>query len=81
MVTVTVSIDCLPLPVVMTNWPHCAIFPPYCAYCCIVQFGTPLGASTVMDVSLQVSIAAATPPMVTEDRELQVVLPVVGLEH
>ena len=25
MVTVTASMDCLPLPAVMTNWPHCAV--------------------------------------------------------
>ena len=28
-VTVTVSIDCLPLPAVMTSSPHCAVDPPY----------------------------------------------------
>ena len=37
MVTVTVSIDCLPLPAVMTSSPHCAVvtrkWPPYCACC------------------------------------------------
>ena len=29
MVTVTASTDCLPLPAVMTSWPHCAEEPPY----------------------------------------------------
>ena len=49
MVTVTVSIDCLPLPAVMTSWPHCAVEPPYCFCCCMAQLGTPVGTVTVIE--------------------------------
>src|SRR5467141_521209 len=36
-VTVTVSIDCLPLAAVITSWPHCIAEPLYCACCWIGQ--------------------------------------------
>src|SRR6202035_2110016 len=72
-VTVTVSIDWIPVPpavagaVVISSWPHCAVEPPYEACCCTGQFGTPLGTATWIDVSLQpVPVrAAVTPPIVT----------------
>ena len=61
-VTVTASIDCLPLPDVITSWPHLAgavvAGPPYCTCCWIGQF-IPAGDSTagvtwaVMVVSVQ----------------------------
>src|SRR6266404_908923 len=42
MVTVTVSIDCLPLAAVITSSPHCAgalgAGPPYCCCCWTGQF-------------------------------------------
>src|SRR5579864_2824841 len=81
MVTVTVSTDCLPLPAVMVNSPHCAVEPLYCVCCCITQLGTPLGTVTAICVSDQLETTAAIPPTVTEDNVLQVVLPTVGLRH
>src|SRR6267378_2682608 len=39
-VTVTVSIDCLPLAAVMTSWPHRASEPPNCACCGMPHDGT-----------------------------------------
>src|SRR5579871_3018297 len=39
-VTVTASIDCRPLPAVITSSPQRAVDPPYCACCCTAQFGT-----------------------------------------
>ena len=47
MVTVTASIDCLPLPAVMTSSPHraAAAEPPYCACCCMAHDGTSAGHS------------------------------------
>src|SRR5579864_1243882 len=65
MVTVTVSIDCLPLPAVMTNSPHCAAKPPYCACCCTAQAGTFEGTSPVIVPSFQVTLVKASPPTVT----------------
>src|SRR5882672_6978096 len=44
-VTVTVSTVLLPLAAVITNSPHCAADPPYCACCCMLHAGTePAGA-------------------------------------
>src|SRR6516162_9024158 len=80
-VTVTVSIDCLPFPAVMSSCPHCAVDPPYCACCCIAQLGTLLGTVTSIAVSDQLSMTAALPPIVTEDNVLHVVLPAAGLRH
>src|SRR5438309_1104018 len=54
-VTVTVSIDCLPLAAVITSSPHCAVEPPYCVCCCTAQFGTPEGTVPVMRRSPQVT--------------------------
>src|SRR6516225_8888674 len=69
MVTVTVSIDCRWLSaLVMASSPHCAVDPPYCACCCMVQVGTPAGTFNTMPVSVQVVMFAADtlmPPMVT----------------
>src|SRR5579864_9068241 len=59
MVTVTVSIDCLPLPAVITNSPHCAAEPPYCACCCTAQAGTFEGTVPVIFVSVQVTLVSA----------------------
>src|SRR4030088_2179720 len=66
MVTVTVSIDCLPLAAVITSWPHCAVVAPepaYCDCCCTGQLGTPVGTLPVMRRSFQLTpvSACATP--------------------
>src|SRR5579859_953771 len=89
MVTVTVSIDCLPLPAVMTSSPHRVACPgapvvlgfPYCTCCWTAQAGTLPGTVTVMEVSDQLVMVVAAPPMVTLDLVLQVGLPAVGLVH
>ena len=81
MVTVTASIDCLPLPAVITNWPHCAAEPPYFTCCWIGQAATPLGTVTVIVVSFQLPMVAASPPMVTLDRVLQVWVRALGAVH
>src|SRR5450631_557438 len=72
-VTVTVSIDCLPLAAVTTSSPHCVLVAPgaYCACCCRAQFGMLLGTVTVICVSLQPVMRACmgfpvlSAPMVT----------------
>src|ERR1700747_618114 len=71
MVTVTVSIDIFPLPATIVSSPHCAVEPPYCACCCTAQLGTPVGTVTVMLESVQVPTVAGIPPMVTNERALQ----------
>ncbi len=56
MVTVTVSIDCLPLAAVMTSSPHCAVEPPYCDL--LLDAGSParrVGTVPVMVASLQLT--------------------------
>ena len=61
-VTVTASIDCLPLAAVITSWPHLAgavvAGPPYCTCCWIGQFipagdSAATGTWAVMVVSVQ----------------------------
>src|ERR1700676_3583188 len=52
-VTVTVSMDCFPLAAVITNSPHCAVEPPYCACCVIEQLDKPEGTLTLIWVSDQ----------------------------
>ncbi len=47
----------------------------------MVQGGTVVGTVTVIVVSFQPVIGAATPPMVTLDVVLQVALPAVGVVH
>ena len=89
-VTVTESIDCLPLPAVMTSSPHAVTCP-----------GAPVRVGgTVLHLLLDGAVryvagygyrnrgirpagvmVAAAPPMVTEDNVLQVALPAVGLVH
>src|SRR5579864_1399636 len=74
-VTVTASIDCLPLPAVMSNWPQyvlpaAPLKPLYCCCCCTAHNGIPLeppvdGTVTVICVSLQPVTVAAAPPIVT----------------
>src|SRR6516225_7519309 len=73
-VTVTVSIDCLPLPAVITSSPHWAAEPPYCTCCWMVQAGTPAGTVAIIELSPQLVMAAGTPPMVTLETAVQVEL-------
>ncbi len=58
-VTVTVSMDCLPLAAVMTNWPHCVEVVPvglYCACCCMRAIRhAAVGTVPVIVVSLQLT--------------------------
>ena len=63
-VSVIASIDDLPLPAVITTSPHCAGGWPLCW---TAQLGTPVGTSTVIDVSLQLVTGALTPPIVTDE--------------
>src|SRR5690242_5968338 len=65
-VTVTVSIDFVPLLVVMMSSPHCAVG---CPVCCKLQFGTPVGTVTLMLPSVHDCIGAFTRPIVTEPCE------------
>ena len=56
-VTVTVSIVDLPLsPLVMTNSPHCAAEPPYCACCCIPHAGTEPAGGVVPVIKVSVHV-------------------------
>src|SRR5215469_3463049 len=64
-VTVTLSMDCLPLVAVITISPHSAGDPPYCACCWMLQAGTLAGTAATICESLHEFIAAVTPPMVT----------------
>src|ERR1700719_1754072 len=86
-VTVTASTDCLPLPAVITSSPQRAgvveAGPPNWTCCWMVHVGTGIvperpGTVTVMAVSLQTPIVAGTPPILTLDTVLQVVLLAVG---
>src|ERR1700675_3273215 len=83
MVTVTVSIDCLPLPAVMTNSPQRAVGPRLVGVvrCAIVQVDcdeVKFGTVTLIWLSLPEVIVACTPAMVTRDAALQPVLPATG---
>src|SRR5215472_1943982 len=85
-VTVTASMDCLPLPAVITNSPHLArpptvVGPPYWTCCCTRHVGTLAGTVAVIVVSLQLVMVALAPPMVTRESVLQVALPAVGEVH
>ena len=56
-VTVTVSTVDLPLsPLVMTNSPHCAAEPPYCACCCMPHAGTEPAGGVVPVIKVSVHV-------------------------
>ena len=80
-VTVTASIDCLPLPAVTTSSPQCAGEPPYWACCCRVHSGTLAGTLTWIWLSDQDVMVAVAPPMVTLESVLHVALPAAGVVH
>src|ERR1700739_3804208 len=65
-VTVTVSMDCLPLAAVITSSPQSAwLVPAGTLLCCCAHAGTVSGTVPVMVVSLQLTFVSAAPPTVT----------------